>query len=100
MKSPLKSLNEEMRDYPNGPAKGEKPMGRIRILEDKDGDGFFETSTIWADNLLFANGTTRVPALGRWRSVPLGARSEVVSHARCVVGLDKSNFVSRCCPQG
>ncbi len=46
----------EMRDYPNGPGKGEKPMGRIRILEDKDGDGFFETSTIWADNLLFANG--------------------------------------------
>src|SRR5215831_11416678 len=33
----------EMRDYPNGPATGEKPMGRIRILEDKDGDGFFET---------------------------------------------------------
>src|SRR5947208_10192535 len=24
----------EMRDYPNGPGKGEKPMGRIRILED------------------------------------------------------------------
>src|SRR5258708_4730658 len=46
----------EMRDYPNGPAKGEKPAGRIRVLEDKDGDGFYETSTIWADNLLFANG--------------------------------------------
>ncbi|MBI1830206.1 MAG: dehydrogenase, partial [Planctomycetes bacterium] len=46
----------EMRDYPNGPEKGKPPMGRIRILEDKDGDGFFETSTIWADNLLFANG--------------------------------------------
>jgi putative membrane-bound dehydrogenase-like protein len=46
----------EMRDYPNGPAKGEKPAGRIRILEDKDGDGFFETAATWADNLLFANG--------------------------------------------
>src|SRR2546426_3195320 len=46
----------EMRDYPNGPAKGEKPAGRIRVLEDKDGDGFYETSTIFADNLLFANG--------------------------------------------
>src|SRR6476620_3187610 len=46
----------EMRDYPNGPAKGEKPAGRIRVLEDKDGDGFYETSTVWADNLLFANG--------------------------------------------
>src|SRR5262245_27738446 len=46
----------EMRDYPNGPKKGEPPAGRIRVLEDKDGDGFFETSTIFADNLLFANG--------------------------------------------
>ena len=46
----------EMRDYPNGPAKGQPPAGRIRVLEDKDGDGFFETSTIFADNLLFANG--------------------------------------------
>src|SRR5215470_9531428 len=46
----------EMRDYPNGPGKGEQPAGRIRILEDKDGDGFFETSTTFAEDLLFANG--------------------------------------------
>lgn len=46
----------EMRDYPNGPAKGEPPAGRIRILEDRDGDGFFEHSAIFADKLLFANG--------------------------------------------
>src|SRR5436189_3336067 len=35
----------EMRDYPNGPAAGQKPAGRIRILDDKDGDGFYETAT-------------------------------------------------------
>lgn len=46
----------EMRDYPNGPGKGKPPEGRIRLLEDRDGDGFYETSTIFADNLLFANG--------------------------------------------
>jgi len=46
----------EMRDYPNGPKPGEKPGGRIRILEDRDGDGVFETSSIFADGLLFANG--------------------------------------------
>src|SRR5947209_17167558 len=46
----------EMRDYPNGPPPGQPPQGRIRVLEDKDGDGFFETSTIFADKLLFANG--------------------------------------------
>src|SRR5436305_14758962 len=36
----------EMRDYPNGPGRGKKPQGRIKILEDKDGDGFYETSTV------------------------------------------------------
>src|SRR5438552_3948947 len=46
----------EMRDYPNGPAPGKPPEGRIKILEDRDGDGRFETVTVFADNLLFANG--------------------------------------------
>src|SRR5262245_32276494 len=32
----------EMGDYPNGPSKGDPPAGRIKILDDKDGDGFFE----------------------------------------------------------
>lgn len=44
----------EMRDYPHGPAAGEKPKSRIKRLEDRDGDGFFETATIFADELLFA----------------------------------------------
>src|SRR6266542_339007 len=46
----------EMRDYPNGPGRGKKPEGRIKILDDTDGDGFYETSTVFADGLLFANG--------------------------------------------
>jgi putative membrane-bound dehydrogenase-like protein len=46
----------EMRDYPNGPKPGEKPQGRIKVLEDSDGDGFYETATVYADDLLFANG--------------------------------------------
>jgi putative membrane-bound dehydrogenase-like protein len=46
----------EMRDYPNGPGKGKPPEGRIKVLEDRDGDGFYETSTIFAEGLLFANG--------------------------------------------
>jgi putative membrane-bound dehydrogenase-like protein len=46
----------EMRDYPNGPPPGQPPQGRIRILEDRDGDGFYEHSTVFADKLLFANG--------------------------------------------
>ena len=31
-------------------------LGRISMLEDKDGDGFFETSTVFADNLAWPTG--------------------------------------------
>ncbi|HEY7423727.1 MAG TPA: PVC-type heme-binding CxxCH protein [Gemmataceae bacterium] len=46
----------EMRDYPNGPGKGRPPEGRIKVLEDRDGDGHYENSKVFADQLLFANG--------------------------------------------
>ncbi len=46
----------EMSDYPNGPAPGEPPKSRIKLLEDRDADGRFETAHIFADKLLFATG--------------------------------------------
>lgn len=46
----------EMRDYPNGPAPGQPPQGRIKLLEDTKGDGKYDKATVWADNLSFANG--------------------------------------------
>src|SRR5207249_6815414 len=54
----------EMRDDPAGPenappplgGEGAKPLSRIKLLEDKDGDGRFETAHVFADNLLFATG--------------------------------------------
>ena len=46
----------EMGDYPNGPAAGERPLSRVRWLEDTDGDGRYETSRVFADGLLFATG--------------------------------------------
>jgi len=75
----------EMRDYPNGPGKGEKPMGRVRILEDKDGDGFFETSSIWADNVLFANG------LLLWKDGAIVTMAPKITHLRDTKGLGKAN---------
>src|SRR5262245_56766111 len=42
----------EMRDYPLGnPQKGGEPLSRIRVLEDKDNDGRFETSNTFAEKL-------------------------------------------------
>jgi putative membrane-bound dehydrogenase-like protein len=47
----------EMRDYPLGnPNKGGEPLSRIRVLEDKDNDGLFESATTFADKLLFVTG--------------------------------------------
>ncbi|MBY0526019.1 MAG: c-type cytochrome [Gemmataceae bacterium] len=46
----------EMLDYPNGPEKGKPGEGRIKILEDKDGSGRFKVKSVFADQLLFANG--------------------------------------------
>ena len=61
----------EMRDYPNGPSRtvankepegnstsdaAAEALGRIVVLEDKNRDGFFETSTTFADHILFGTG--------------------------------------------
>src|ERR1700730_10083844 len=44
----------EMRGYPNGGVgTGAITSGRIKLLEDRDGDGFYEKSTLYADNLRF-----------------------------------------------
>jgi putative membrane-bound dehydrogenase-like protein len=49
----------EMPGYPNGGrALGEETRGKIKMLEDKDGDGFFETATLFADGLRFPTGIT------------------------------------------
>jgi putative membrane-bound dehydrogenase-like protein len=46
----------EMADYPNGMDDKGQPGGRIRYLEDKDGDGKYETSTLFLDGVSFPNG--------------------------------------------
>ena len=46
----------EMADYPLGLDGNGKPGGRVRVLEDTDGDGRYDKSTIFADGLNFPNG--------------------------------------------
>lgn len=46
----------EMRDYPTGPADGGPPQGQIALLQDRDGDGFYEQRTTFADGLVFPTG--------------------------------------------
>ena len=46
----------EMVDYPLGMDGKGKPGGRVRVLEDTDGDGRYDKSTIFADGLNFPTG--------------------------------------------
>ncbi|MFO0931029.1 MAG: PVC-type heme-binding CxxCH protein, partial [Gemmataceae bacterium] len=49
----------EMRGYPNGGrGTGTISSGVIKLLEDRDGDGVYETATVWADGLRFPTGLT------------------------------------------
>ena len=47
----------EMRGYPNGGVgTGKETRGKIKCLEDRDGDGVFETATTFAEGLRFPMG--------------------------------------------
>lgn len=46
----------EMRDYPLGMDNKGEPGGRVVVLDDTDGDGRYDTSTVFLDELLFPNG--------------------------------------------
>jgi putative membrane-bound dehydrogenase-like protein len=46
----------EMRDYPNTAIAGERTHSRISVLDDRDGDGFYETAQVFADDLRYATG--------------------------------------------
>ncbi len=46
----------EMIDYPFGDREGNPPQGRIVVLEDKDGDGRYDTRRVVADHLRWPTG--------------------------------------------
>jgi len=46
----------EMLDYPDDPPPGKPVRSRVRVLEDKNGDGVIESSYIYADKLLQISG--------------------------------------------
>ncbi len=46
----------EMADYPSGTDGKGKPGGRIRLLEDSNGDGRYDQATLFTEGLKFPNG--------------------------------------------
>ncbi|HEY6170060.1 MAG TPA: PVC-type heme-binding CxxCH protein, partial [Verrucomicrobiae bacterium] len=63
----------EMGDYPLGIDNKGKPGGVVRILEDTDGDGVYDKSTVFLDGLNFPTGVTP------WRNgVLIAAAPEII----------------------
>jgi len=50
----------EYRDYPLGPPAGSPALSRVVRLDDADGDGFYEGSTVVADSVPFAQGVLAI----------------------------------------
>jgi len=46
----------EDRDYPFPAEEGKEPIGRVRLLEDADGDGRYERSTVFAEHVHWPSG--------------------------------------------
>ncbi len=77
----------EMRDYPTGPTKEFPARSRVSILTDKDGDGFFETASVFADNLPFATG------LQPWKGGAFATMAGKVAYLKDTNGDGKADVV-------
>ncbi len=77
----------EMCDYPTGPTKDFPQQSRISILTDKDGDGFFETATVFADGLSFATGVQP------WKGGVFVTMAGQVAYMKDTGGDDKADYI-------
>lgn len=77
----------EMRDYPTGPTKEAPARSRVSILKDADGDSFFETATVFADDLPFATG------LQPWRGGAFVTMAGKVAYLKDTDGDDRADVV-------
>ena len=75
----------EMSDYPMGMDGRGKAGGRVRILEDRDGDGRYESSSLFAEGLNFPNG------LLTWRDGVLVAAAPQILFLRDTNGDGKAD---------
>ena len=75
----------EMADYPMGMDGNGAPGGRIRFLEDTDGDGRYDKSTLFAKNIGFPNG------IMAWRNGVLVTAAPEVFYAEDTDGDGKAD---------
>jgi putative membrane-bound dehydrogenase-like protein len=79
----------EMVDYPAGRHGDYKPGGRIRFLEDTDGDGRYDKATVFLDNIPFPTGVTV------WRQGILICAAPDILYAEDTRGSGKADVVRK-----
>src|SRR5438552_5459786 len=79
----------EMIDYPAGRRGDYQPGGRIRVLEDSDGDGRYDKATVFLDNIPFPTGVTA------WRKGVLICAAPDILYAEDTAGNGKANVVRK-----
>lgn len=70
----------EMRDYPNGMDGRGKPGGRVKVLEDTDGDGHYDKATVFLDGIPFPTG------IKVWKKGVLIAAAPLIFYAEDTTG--------------
>ncbi|MCI0462352.1 MAG: neutral/alkaline non-lysosomal ceramidase N-terminal domain-containing protein [Gemmataceae bacterium] len=79
----------EMHDYPSGTKGDYKPGGRIKLLEDTDGDGKYDRATVFLDNIPFPTGVTV------WRKGVLVCAAPDILYAEDTDGDGKADMVRK-----
>ncbi|HEY1381023.1 MAG TPA: neutral/alkaline non-lysosomal ceramidase N-terminal domain-containing protein, partial [Gemmataceae bacterium] len=79
----------EMYDYPSGTDGGFRPGGRIRVLTASKGDGHYDRSTVFLDNIPFPTGVTV------WRNGVLVCAAPDILYAEDTDGDGKADVVKK-----
>jgi putative membrane-bound dehydrogenase-like protein len=79
----------EMVDYPAGGKGDYKPGGRIKVLEDTDGDGRYDKAAVFLDNVPFPTGVTI------WRKGVLVCAAPDILYAEDSDGDGKADLVKK-----